>query len=129
MPAGTIPLALAAPQLHLLAQYASVFGWSLVLIALVVLAFVGIAWLRKWMKADDAPVGATGFGLSELREMHRRGQLTDEEYERARGKITTAAKAMTSKMADPAGGRRAPNASLTSNPERPDNESHRRRDL
>lgn len=87
----------------------SVIGWGLVLLALVVAAFVAILWLKRWLKSDMTSV-STGFGLSDLREMHRRGQLTDEEYERARGKIAAASKAVTSQMPSPAGGRRAPGA-------------------
>jgi len=51
-----------------------------------------------------------GFGLGELRRMHARGELTDEEFERARGKMTASAKSITANMPDPAGGRRAPGA-------------------
>ena len=93
-----------------LAQAASVVGWSIVVIILVVAGFAAISWLRKWMKEDDIPSGGTGFGLSELRRMHARGELTDEEFERARGKMTASAKAITANMPDPAGGRRAPGA-------------------
>jgi hypothetical protein len=93
-----------------LAQAASVVGWSIVVIILVVAGFATISWLRKWMKEDDIPSGGTGFGLSELRRMHARGELTDEEFERARGKMTASAKAITANMPDPAGGRRAPGA-------------------
>ncbi len=93
-----------------LAQAASVVGWSIVVIILVVAGFATISWLRKWMKEDDIPSGGTGFGLGELRRMHARGELTDEEFERARGKMTASAKAITSNMPDPAGGRRAPGA-------------------
>lgn len=96
-----------------LAQAGSVFGWSLVVIVFVVVGFMAVAWLRKWMKEEDIPsAGGTGFGLSELRRMHARGELTDEEYERARGKMTASAKAVTANMPDPAGGRRAPGASM-----------------
>ncbi|MGB7158537.1 MAG: SHOCT domain-containing protein [Tepidisphaeraceae bacterium] len=102
-----------------LAQAASVFGWSLVVIVLVVGGFVAISWLRKWMKEDDIPSGGTGFGLGELRQMHARGELSDEEYERARGKMTAAAKAVTASMPDPAGGRRAPGAKGGFGPKRP----------
>ena len=84
------------------------FGWLLVLIVLVVAGFVAISWVRKWMKEDDIPSGGTGFGLGELRQMHARGDITTEEYERARAKMTASAKAMTANMPDPAGGRRAP---------------------
>ncbi|HEV2296340.1 MAG TPA: SHOCT domain-containing protein [Tepidisphaeraceae bacterium] len=93
-----------------LAQAASVVGWSLVVIVLVVVGFGLISWVRKWMKEDDLPSGGTGFGLSELRQMHARGELTDAEYERARTKMTASAKAVTANMPDPAGGRRAPGA-------------------
>ena len=93
-----------------LAQAASVVGWSLVVIVLVVAGFGVISWLRKWLKEDDIPSGGVGFGLSELRRMHARGELTDEEFERARGKMTASAKSITANMPDPAGGRRAPGA-------------------
>ncbi len=98
-----------------------ILGWSFVLIVLVVCAFVGITWIRKWMKAEELPERGAGFGLSELRAMHRRGQLTDEEFERAREKITSAAKAVTGQMADPAGGRRAPGSNPSTRALGPDN--------
>lgn len=98
-----------------------ILGWSFVLIVLVVCAFVGITWIRKWMKAEELPERGAGFGLSELRAMHRRGQLSDEEFERAKGKITSAAKAVTSQMADPAGGRRAPGVHRPTDVQGPDN--------
>lgn len=103
---------------------AGVFGWSIVLIILVVLAFVGILFIKKWMRDDDISTGKTGFGLSELRQMHRRGQLTDAEYEVAKEKMTSAAKAITSKMPDPAGGRRAPGANSPPGGAGPDNTGH-----
>ncbi len=95
-----------------LAQAASVFGWSLVVLVFIVAGFIGISWLRKWMKEEDIPSGGMGFGISELRQMHARGELTDAEYERARSKMTASAKAITANMPDPAQGRRAPGASM-----------------
>ena len=86
-----------------------VIGWSLVLIAFCIAGWFLLVHVRKWMK-EDIPTGGTGFGLSELRRMHARGELTDEEYERASGKMKAAAKAATANMPDPAGGRRAPSA-------------------
>jgi len=94
-----------------LAQAASVFGWSLVVFVFIVVGFIAITWLRRWMKEDDVASGGGGFGISELRQMHARGELTDAEYERARSKMTASAKAVTASMPDPAGGRRAPGAS------------------
>lgn len=112
------------PHQTILAQIEDIgriFFWLLVLLALVVLAFMGVVWLRRWLKAEDVPTGGIGFGLSELRAMHKRGQLTDEEFERARGKIASASKAMTANMPDPAGGRRAPGATGPNVLPRPDN--------
>ena len=79
-----------------------VFGWSLVLIALLVVGFFAISKLRQWLK-DDAPMAgpAIGFTLSDLRQLHRQGKMTDEEFERARSKMVGAAKAMAAKMPDP----------------------------
>jgi hypothetical protein len=78
-----------------------VFGWSLVLICLLVGGFFAITKLRQWMREDDAPVSPIGFTLSDLRQLHKQGQMTDEEFERAKSKILGSAKAMTSKMPDP----------------------------
>src|SRR5215210_6612608 len=106
------------PAAHVtyLAQAASVFGWSIVVLIFIVLGFVAIAWVRKWLKEDDIPSGGTGFGLGELRKMHARGELTAEEYERARSKMSAAAKAITADMPDPAGGRRAPGIAMNPSP-------------
>jgi hypothetical protein len=95
-------------------EMARAIGWSLVLIVLLVLGFVAVARLRRWLKEDDdegdAPV-ATGFSLSDLRRLHRQGQMTDEEFERARAKMMASAKAMAAKLPDPlARNRRRPPA-------------------
>ena len=82
-----------------------VFGWSLVLIALLVGGFFAIAKLRQWLKSDDSDVGgdtpATGFTLSDLRQLHKQGKMTDAEFERLKGMILGNARAMAEKMPDP----------------------------
>lgn len=93
-----------------LAQTVSVLGWSAVLIVLIVGAFMAVMWLRRWIKDDDVPTAKIGFSLTDLRELHRRGEMTDEEFERARAKMTASAKAIAASIPDPAGGRRAPGA-------------------
>jgi hypothetical protein len=62
----------------------------LVLLGLLSLLFAAVSYLKKWLKQPDATVG-TGFTLSDLREMRRKGQISDEEFERAKGKIVAAA--------------------------------------
>lgn len=78
-----------------------VFGWSLVLLALLLIGFFAISRLRQWLKEDDTPVGGIGFTLSDLRQLHKQGQMTDAEYERAKAKILGGAKAMAAKLPDP----------------------------
>ena len=93
-----------------LAQTVSILGWSAVLILIIVGAFMVVMWLRRWIKEDDVPTAKIGFSLTDLRELHRRGEMTDEQFELARAKMTAAAKSVTANMPDPAGGRRAPGA-------------------
>src|SRR5687768_18438174 len=85
-----------------------VFGWSFVLICLLVGGFFAITRLRQWMREDDAPVSGIGFTLSDLRQLHKQGQMTDEEFERAKGKIIGSAKSMAAKLPDPLARERKP---------------------
>lgn len=111
MPALPAPPAPPAPapvafDLGLLAQAGSgmlpVFGWSLVLICLLVGGFFAISKLRQWLKDDDDVPGPTiGFTLSDLRQLHKQGKMSDEEFERAKSLIVGNAKAMSSKLPDP----------------------------
>ena len=77
-----------------------VVGWSLVLIALLLIGFYAVTRLRHWMREDEPAVGI-GFTLSDLRQLHREGKMTDEEFERAKAKIVAGAKAMAAKLPDP----------------------------
>lgn len=60
--------------------------WSLVLIATVVAGFLLVSLLRRRLRQPDQTAGA-GFSLDELRQLHRSGQLSDAEFERARSKL------------------------------------------
>ena len=109
MPAPPAPLACACANfldLHVIAQQRGesvlpVFGWSLVLICLLLGGFFAISKLRQWLKEDDTPTAGIGFTLSDLRQLHKQGQMTDEEFERAKAKIIGGAKAMAAKLPDP----------------------------
>jgi hypothetical protein len=81
----------------------SVFIWSFVLIVLVVIGAAGVMRLRRWLKEDDDTTssGGIGFTLSDLRQLHKQGQMTDEEFERARAKMVEAGRAMAAKMPHP----------------------------
>ncbi len=76
-----------------------VFFWSAILIVLVLVAFAGYTYLRKWMRSDDGPSGeARGFTLADLRDLHRQGKMTDAEYEATKAQLMGAAKKMVDQM-------------------------------
>ena len=78
----------------------SVILRSIILMGLVIAAMYGVMRLRRWLKSD-AVEGGIGFTLGDLRAMHRRGEITDEEFERARAQMLMGAKEMASKLPDP----------------------------
>ena len=101
-----MPALFAPLVINVLAQDSSgsmlrVIGWSLVLICLLVVGFFAISKLRQWLREDDTPAPGIGFTLSDLRQLHKQGQMTDEEFERAKAKIVGGAKAMAAKLPDP----------------------------
>lgn len=55
----------------------------------VVIATIVIRLVRRWYKASDLPP-ASGFTMADLRQLHRDGKMTDEEFERAKALITKA---------------------------------------
>jgi hypothetical protein len=78
----------------------SVIGWCLVLVTLVFAGFFTLVRLRRWMKEDPAPLGI-GFTLDDLRAMHKRGEMTDEQFEKARQKMVKATQAAAEKIKPP----------------------------
>ncbi len=80
--------------------FASVFVWSLVLVVFVLVGFFAVVWLKKRLKAPDDPAPSLGFSLSDLRALHKAGQLSDEEYERTRSRMTATLKSQLNKPAE-----------------------------
>ena len=79
-----------------------VFFWSFILILLIIAGAAAVMRLRRWLKEDDAPTSSgIGFTLSDLRQLHKQGKMTDEEFERARAKMVEAGRAMAAKMPHP----------------------------
>ena len=64
----------------------SIIVVSFFLIVAVVAMFIGVAWARKRMNPNEDFQGE-GFSLADLRQMHKEGKLSDEEFERARVKM------------------------------------------
>jgi hypothetical protein len=75
----------------------TVFMWSGILIVLMLLAFAAYSWFKRWMNQDE-PTGHIGFTLSDLRELHRQGKMSDEEYEQTKANMLAGAKRMADRM-------------------------------
>ena len=57
------------------------------LLVVIVLIGGGIAiWLRRRLMSGDA-AGAVGFTLGDLRELHARGEISTEEFEKAKSQM------------------------------------------
>ena len=86
----------------------SIIKWSLLLVVLVVIGWVTVWQVRRRMTSPDESSGA-GFTLSDLRQLHKSGQMSDEEFERAKAKVVDAARrvAEREKAAAAGGGGRA----------------------
>lgn len=73
-----------------------IWGWSFLLIALVIGLFVVVWWTRRRAAGADGAGGgaspAQPFSLSDLRTMRESGQITDEQYEKLRAAAIGAAR-------------------------------------
>lgn len=81
---------------HLLAQADQsiwrIVVWSVVLIVVLVVLFAVATKVRRWSRGAGQETTGHGFTLSDLRRMHQAGQISDEEFERARGRIAAVAR-------------------------------------
>jgi uncharacterized membrane protein len=64
-------------------DFGGLFKWSFVLMVLVLILWVAVSTIRKRLKEDDPTVG-TGFTLSDLRQLHKQGKMSTEEFEKAK---------------------------------------------
>ena len=77
--------------------------WSLLLIGLIVAGWLTVWQVRRRLQRDDT-LGNAGFTLSDLRQLHKSGQMTDEEFDRAKARVVEAARKAAARDAarDPA---------------------------
>lgn len=79
------------PPLLAATSSATIIASSLVLIGLIVAGWVTVWQVRRRLtRPDDA--GGSGFTLSDLRRLRDQGQMTDQEFERAKAKVVEAAR-------------------------------------
>jgi hypothetical protein len=102
----------------------SIVFWSLSLIGLIVAGWLTVWHVKRRLQKTDEVLGNAGFTLSDLRQMHKSGQMTDEEFEKAKGKVLDAARRAALRDAETAGkaqsaGRRPRPTAIDPSPRRP----------
>src|SRR2546425_232392 len=94
-------------ELEMLAEAnstSSIVVWSLLLIGLIVAGWLTVWQVRRRLQKDDS-LGSSGFTVSDLRQLHKSGQMTDEEFDRAKAKVVEAARRAAQREAEAAKGR------------------------
>ena len=74
------PIATQAPPSGQL--IGDLWPWLLALVVLVAVGGVAISAVRRWMRSNDSDV-LGGFTLANLRELHAKGEMSDDEFKRA----------------------------------------------
>ncbi|MFW5681904.1 MAG: SHOCT domain-containing protein, partial [Phycisphaeraceae bacterium] len=102
------------------AAFDIVFYVAMIGVAALLLGLVWL-WLRKRFQDDagDPSLGA-GFTLQELTRLHEQGDLTDEQYERARSRVTQAGSTFTEQRVDASRTRPATPGEQTGSTPKPD---------
>jgi hypothetical protein len=78
----------APPQHTQETLLADVLPWLILLLGLVIAGGFVIFWVRRSLGASASTSSAdTGFTLHELRELLQKGEISNEEFERARAAI------------------------------------------
>jgi hypothetical protein len=72
-------------------------------IVIVVIGAAVVMWLRKRMRNSDTSLdpGGAGFTLGDLRQLHKSGKMTDEEFAKARDKVVAAAQKAAARVEQP----------------------------
>ncbi len=78
---------------------ASIIISCLILLAMVIIGFFVVSWVKKRVQQPEDPV-SMGFSLAELRDLVKSGQITPQEFERARGRMMASAKQEKPKQSD-----------------------------
>jgi len=84
-------------------DFGAIFIWSLVLVAFLMGMFLLVSHIKRWVKSPEPSIG-TGFTLSDLRQLHKSGQMSDEEFDKAKARIIEAAQKASAKPVATRGG-------------------------
>lgn len=69
----------------------SVIVWAAVLVAVVIAATVALLLVRRWLLGAPGDEPSEGLSLQDLRDLRRKGALSEEEFEAAKRVIVGAA--------------------------------------
>src|SRR5437773_11905049 len=75
-----------------------VIGWSIVLIVICVVGWFLVVRVRRWLKDEPGVTEGIGFTLGDLRALHRRGEISDEQFEKAKAKIVQGTQIIADKI-------------------------------
>jgi hypothetical protein len=91
LPAARCRRSITAMPLNALAEVdvASILMGLVAFLVIAVLGYLAVRALNKWMRNDDEALGA-GFTLSQLRQLHKSGQMSSEEFEKAKAILLAA---------------------------------------
>ena len=64
-----------------------VLPWLILLIGLILIGGAVIYFVRRWLYQDSSSAHDVGFTLQDLRDLHTRGELTDEEFQLAKTRM------------------------------------------
>ena len=80
--------------------FADIAPWLIVLVGVVLVGGVLIYLLRRWLRGDQSG-SLGGFTLQDLRDLHKAGELSDEEFDRAKAQMIGRLKSAAQPPADP----------------------------
>src|SRR5882724_10743416 len=83
-----------------LAQAVGAVFWGLILIVFLVIAFIAVMYVRKMLSPNEDFHGE-GFTLGDLRRLHKAGQLSDEEFDKAKSLIVAGLQKQSQKVNPP----------------------------
>jgi Short C-terminal domain len=68
--------------------FKDVYPWLIVLVGVVLVGGVVIYLVRRYMRsAADSSSSGAGFSLQDLRDLHAAGELSDDEFQRAKAQM------------------------------------------
>ena len=99
-------LPILATARHARSPVTEIIVWSLLLMGLLIVGLVIALCLKKRLTDSDVGGAQSGFTLADVREMHRNGQMTFEEFEKAKGELRRCQEGRPGRSPPSTGGRR-----------------------